>query len=107
MNNIGELITGQQATIISKETGQTWYVNSYGAGTVNSDPYYRENLVIGDLPAGVYELRAAYAGFSHRMEIEIFPGRVSYFVFRGHDGFSVEDPPLPEFEALPYGTPTP
>ena len=52
--------------------------------------YYNENLVIGDLPAGNYLLRTAYAGISHRLEIEIRPGLVTYFVFQGYQSFPVE-----------------
>jgi len=107
MDRVGSLRTGQQIILTDPDTGQNFFARSYGNESVNSDPYYLENLVIGDLPAGVYVLRTAYAGFSHRMEIEIFPGRVSYFVFRGQYSFSLEDPPQLEFEALPYATPTP
>jgi hypothetical protein len=68
---------------------------------VVSDPYYRENLVVGDLPAGKYELRASYAGYNHTADVEIYPGMVSYFVFSGWGGFIIESPPSPGVEFAP------
>lgn len=109
-NNTGELINSQQVTIISKETGQTWYVNSYGEGTVNSDPYYRENLVIGDLPAGDYIVWLPYEGSTYNTEMRINPGMVSFITFRGKNGISTAPPSDPQVDFTPPDstqTPTP
>jgi murein DD-endopeptidase MepM/ murein hydrolase activator NlpD len=102
-----ELVTGQQIIVTDPDTGQNWFARSYGAEAINQDQYYRENLVIGDLPAGNYLLRTAYAGLSHRLEIEIRPGLVTYFVFKGYQSFSVAEPPVPEFDPLGTVTPVP
>lgn len=107
MNTDGELVNGQQIIVTDPESGQNWFARSYGAEAINPDEYYRENLVIGDLPAGKYLLRTAYAGISHRVEIEIQPGRVTYFVFQGYLSFSVQAPPTPEFDPLVAATPAP
>ena len=107
MDTSGNLVEGQQIIVTDPENGQNWFARSYGFEAVNSDPYYRENLVVGDLPAGTYQLRLAYAGFSHQAEIEIYPGMVTYFVFRGHNSFSVEAPPAPEFDPLGTLAPVP
>jgi murein DD-endopeptidase MepM/ murein hydrolase activator NlpD len=109
-SSTGELIASQQATIFSKQTGQTWYVNSYGAGTVNSDPYYRENLVIGDLPAGEYTFWFPYEGTTYNTDVQIRPGMVSYISLRGKGGISTEQPDDPAVEFTPpdsTATPTP
>jgi murein DD-endopeptidase MepM/ murein hydrolase activator NlpD len=103
----GRLVTEQQIIVTDPVTGQNWFARSYGAEAVNPDPYYRENLVIGDLPAGIYLLRTAYAGVSHRLEIEIRPGLVTYFTFRGYHSFTVTEPPLPGFDPLGTATPQP
>lgn len=95
MSTGGNLLEGATVTIRSKQTNQTWYVNSYGAGTVNSDPYYRENLVIGDLPAGDYVIWLPYEGSTYNTDITIYPGMVSYFSFRGKNGIKTEPPPTP------------
>ena len=107
MNTDGELVSGQQIILTDPETGQNWFARSYGAEAINPDEYYRENLVIGDLPAGKYLLRTAYAGLSHRLEIEIHPGMVTYFVFQGYLSFSEQAPPTPEFDPLGTATPVP
>lgn len=110
MNSTGELLDGQTVTVFSKENGQTWFVNSYGQGTVNSDPYYRENLVLGDLPSGDYVLWLPYEGSTYNIEMTITPGMVSYFTFRGKGGLKTDPPatPLPQFTPpVETVTPTP
>ncbi len=110
MNSTGELLAGQTVTVISVKSGQTWYVNSYGQGTVNSDPYYRENLVLGDLPAGRYKLWMPYEGTTYNIEIVINPGMVSYFTFRGKNGLITDPPATPQTAFTPpveTATPTP
>jgi hypothetical protein len=92
---VGELVDQQQFIVESLENGQYWLVNTYSAGTVHADPYYNENLVMGDLPAGWYEVRVAYVGRWYYTLVEILPGRVSFFRFRGQDGFTVGAPPTP------------
>lgn len=103
----GALLPDYLVTVSSKETGQVWRVNSYNKGRVNSDPYYRENLVLGDLPAGEYDIEIAYVGFAHNLDLQIIPGMVSYFSFQGRVGFSTELPPPPGEEFIPPpGTPS-
>lgn len=101
MNNSGYLITGQLVTVISKQNKQTWYVKSYGEGTVNSDPYYRENLVLGDLPGGDYTVWIPYDGSTYNTDITIYPGMVSYFTFRGSSGIKTDPPPTPVVNFTP------
>ena len=102
----GELLHGQLVTVHAPQSGQNWFARSYGPEAVNSDPYYQENLVVGDLPAGIYELRAAYAGFNHTYQVEIYPGLVSYFNFSGWDGFQGGLPPAPGVDFSPLVTQT-
>jgi murein DD-endopeptidase MepM/ murein hydrolase activator NlpD len=97
----GGLVSDQLIIITYPQSGQNWFARTYGPTSVNSDPYYQENLAVGDLPAGTYELRTAYAGFSYTAQIEVRPGLVSYFVFRGFDGFSIETPPAPGLDFTP------
>ena len=105
----GQPVDAQLIIVHSNLNGQNWFARSYGVGAANSDPYYRENLVVGDLPAGRYELRTAYGGYSYTLEVEIRPGVVNYFVFDGFDGFIRATPPLPgaDFTPEPWGTTTP
>jgi hypothetical protein len=80
-------------------------VLTYGLGTVNSDPYYQENLVLSDLPAGIYKLMINYKDKDIQSFVEIYPGQVTYFTFTDKFGFQVVPPPPPKLDFLP-GTAT-
>ena len=103
------LLRHYQLRVISYESGRTRRVRTYGPKVVNGDAYYQENLVLSDLPAGWYELQITYREDEQnkelRHQIQIFPGQVSYFTFRGlEEGFETGLPENPGMEAL---TPTP
>lgn len=95
MDSSGNLVNGQPVIITSQTTGQNWFARSYGPDSINPDAYYQENLVVGDLPAGKYDLRMYYAGYRLVGEIEILPGLVRYFHFYGLAGFDYSMPDLP------------
>jgi murein DD-endopeptidase MepM/ murein hydrolase activator NlpD len=101
MNNRGVPLESYLVTVRSLENGQTWRANSYGRGSVVSDPYYRENLVISDLPAGRNEIEINFWGVDLTQEIEIRPGLVSYFSLRGLNGYSLDPPPGEDFSPIP------
>ncbi len=109
MDTVGQLIYDQQLIITDPLHEQNWLAWSYGKTAVNSDPYYQENLVIGDLPEGQYLLRVAFGGMNFSTPIEVHAGIVNYFTFRGYNGFSVEPPPMPgaEFTPAPIGAAIP
>ena len=106
MESNGTLLHGQYV-IVSAPDGQNWFAKTYGTETVNSDPYYQENLVIGDLPAGNYTIRIAYAGGAYNGKVTIYPGLVSYFEFWGYRGFEIGQPPSTEADYSPLVTITP
>ncbi len=93
MTTNGDLLEKQLVIVQSKQNGQRWRAYSYSHGAIYSDPYYQENLVISDLPAGRYEIRVLYLSKMYTMEIDIYPGMVSYFTFRGRAGLNQEPPP--------------
>jgi hypothetical protein len=106
MNTGGRKLKSQLVTVRTKEDEQFWRAFSYHGGkNVNSDPYYQENLVIGDLPAGHYEIEINYLSKIYTLDIEIRPGLVSYFSFRGRSGFTSEIPPLPGSDFEPAQSP--
>lgn len=80
-------------------------VRTYGEGAVNPDPYYQENLVLSDLPAGLYKITLVYNDKPQQTWVEIFPGQVSYFTFEGENGFETERPSAPTQEFLPEALP--
>lgn len=81
--------------VTSINTGQVWKAHSYADGAVNTDWYYQENLVLGDLPTGRYKIETSYSGKLYTLEFEINPGRVRYLTFQGKHGFRDQPPPLP------------
>ena len=81
-------------------------VFTYAEGPVNSDDYYQENLVLSDLPAGLYKIAFEYKDKKLQFWADIYPGQVTYFTFTDEDGFQVLPPPVPTLDFLP-GTATP
>ena len=109
MNGVGQLLYDQQIIITDPQNVQNWFAWSYGKTAVNSDSYYQENLVIGDLPAGSYILRTDFGGVGFKAPIQVYPGMVNYFTFRGYWGFTVESPAAPgaDFTPAPLETAIP
>jgi hypothetical protein len=65
---------------------------------IYSDDYFRENFVIGDIPAGEYELSMIYKNKWYRTNVTIAPGTVNYVTFNGRNGFKQAMPEAPEIE---------
>jgi murein DD-endopeptidase MepM/ murein hydrolase activator NlpD len=78
------------------ETEKKYLVYTYASdATIHSDAYYNENVVLGGLPAGVYELNVQYAGMNNPVDIQILPGQVTYFAFYGFALYDFSAPPTP------------
>ncbi len=105
MNTGGRRVEGQLVVVRPPQGEQFWRAKTYHFGNINLDPYYQENLVISDLPAGRYEIVINYLSKIYKLEIEIFPGLVTYFSFRGRSGFTSESPPLPGADFNPPQSP--
>jgi len=80
----------------SLDTKMQYSVETYGPDNANSDAYYNENIVLGNLPAGVYELIIPYGALDRKVNIQILPGQITYFSFHGFSGFDFTPPPVPE-----------
>ena len=103
MNTDGSPLHHYTVRVKSYETGRTRRVKTYGPGVVNRDKYYQEDMVLSDLPAGWYDIQIDIDSYEGRIQLEIFPGQVTYFTFQGEEGFTFDLPPSPGIEAL---TPT-
>lgn len=101
MNRVGVALESHLVSVRSAESGQIWKAYSYARGMIKSDAYYRENVVISDLPAGRYTVVINYWGKDITQEIEIRSGLVSYFSFYGQEGFSLDAPTLPGADFTP------
>lgn len=102
----GSLLDRQDVYVRNLETNQKWTVRSYGNQTINNDTYYQENVVLSDLPAGRYEVEIDYQDNPETLQVEIHPGAVSYFKFRGKLYFNASLPPTPSMDTL-LGTQSP
>ena len=78
---------------------------TYAQGAANSDAFYQENLVLSDLPAGLYKIAFEYKDKQLQFWADIYPGQITYFTFTDEDGFQVVPPPMPTLDFLP-GTAT-
>lgn len=94
------ILTEQDVVVRNTDTRQKWTVRTYGKAAVNSDPYYRENMVLSDLPAGNYELTIDYLEETYTLNIQIHPGAVTNFSFQGARGFRTDLPPAPDASSL-------
>lgn len=99
-NTNGSFLTEQSVSVVNRVSGQRWTVISYGPSAVNKDPYYQENLVLSDLPAGSYTVSIDYLEKRYSQELDIRPGAITYFAFRGENGFRMRLPPEPVDENL-------
>ena len=77
------------------ESEKQYSVRTYGPMTVNSDEYYKENVVLGDLPAGIYELNIPFGTLNRKVNIQILPGQITYFSFQGYKSFDFSLPSIP------------
>jgi murein DD-endopeptidase MepM/ murein hydrolase activator NlpD len=100
MNASGGFLSSYPVEVRNKKTNQKWTVYSYGKQAVNSDPYYHENLVLSDLPAGLYEIKIEYKEDPAKQDINIYPGTVSYFTFWGERYFRLDPPTNPGLKDL-------
>jgi murein DD-endopeptidase MepM/ murein hydrolase activator NlpD len=93
--------------VVVKDTASTrqWVLRTYGPQAVNNDPYYRENMVLSDLPAGTYTINFLFSGVVHKQDVQINPGQVTYFSFHGWD-MSLATPQAPS-ETPGFATPQP
>jgi murein DD-endopeptidase MepM/ murein hydrolase activator NlpD len=95
MSTYGQRLDSYLVLLKSLDTEKQYSVNTYGPLTVNADAYYNENVVLGDLPAGIYELNIPYGALNRKANIQILPGQITYFSFYGYNGYDFTLPPTP------------
>ena len=108
MSSGGRLLENESVYIHSRldvenedEEDEVWIAKSYTMEGINSDPYYQENFVLSDLPAGYYRVNIPYIWTVFTKVIEIRPGEVTYITFEGWKGINVTEPPKPEILFTP------
>jgi len=97
MDSMGNKIYHLDVTVTSQQSSQVWTVDTYADDIMaKSDDYYRENLALSDLPAGLYTISLVYMDETYKQNIRINPGMVSYFTFQGIYKYSTSLPATPE-----------
>ena len=87
---------------VDSEAGKDKHiVRTYGGGPINLDPYYQENMVLGDLPSGIYKVTINFDKKNRQTWLDIIPGQVTYFTFTGEHGFELSLPPEPRLDFVP------
>ncbi|HWQ46094.1 MAG TPA: M23 family metallopeptidase [Longilinea sp.] len=92
MNSNGSLLSSM-AVAVQDRYGNLWNINTYAPQVVTGDDYYRENMVLGDLPEGTYWISFDYNEERIVQRVEIHNGAITYFTFQGIYGFSFDLPP--------------
>ena len=97
MDANGGLLEKATIKIHSLEKNRYWEVKTYGPAGYNlvEDPYYHENMVIGDLPAGDYEVLVPSGDKIVAHNVTLRPGMVTFFSYRTKIGFDDNPPPTP------------
>jgi len=95
MSTYGTILNSYLVMAKSLETGHYYTTWTYAELNVHADEYYQENVAIGNLPAGVYELNIPYGALNRIVNIEILPGQVTYFKFYGFAGYDFGPPVTP------------
>lgn len=97
MSTAGTLLKKYLVIVKSFDTKQELDLYTYGSElTIHRDAYYDENMVMGNLPAGLYELNIPYGALNRKVTIQILPGQVFYFTFSGFSGYDFTLPPSSE-----------
>ena len=98
----GEMLLKQEVILENQATLEEWQGKTYGSiYTVNGDPFYDENFALSDIPAGTYKVRIPYYGYMYELVIQVKPGAVTYFRYRGLMGFNDFYPYEDRPESLP------
>lgn len=92
LNERNGAIEKLEVTVNSLESRRTWRNYTYTMLGIKSDPFYQENFVIGDLPAGEYQISFTYEEQNYAQIITINPGVVSFFQFQPKAGFTFTPP---------------
>lgn len=91
----GRLITDADIQVIPVDVEAPTRTQRTYNRAVRSDEVWRENFVVGDLPAGRYTLLLAVNGITYRRDVTIHPGQTTFEIVSTR------------FEFIPTATPIP
>jgi murein DD-endopeptidase MepM/ murein hydrolase activator NlpD len=96
LNKYGTFLNNRDVWITSKTTGEVWKMKTYYAQATSNDPFYSENLVLGDLDVGEYEIMFLNNYIYNKYTFTIQPGAITYIRFKSGEGFSTTLPDASE-----------
>ncbi|MFO7683722.1 MAG: peptidoglycan DD-metalloendopeptidase family protein [Chloroflexota bacterium] len=102
VDNRGRPITGAKLQLRPPGSNEILRQQSTYATTVRADDIWQENFVIGDVPAGKYELHITVADVAYKRNVEIFSGQTTYETIATEFSFIPTSTPIP----LPTPVPT-
>lgn len=102
LNKYGTFLNDRDVWITSKATGYVWKMKTYYAQATSNDLFYSENLVLGDLDVGEYEITFLNNYVYNKYTFTIQPGAITYVRFKSGEGFSTT---LPDASELTGFTP--
>jgi hypothetical protein len=91
----GRLIPGATVSVRSVSADVPTRLQRTYSLSVRSDDVWRENFVVGDLPAGQFMLLVSVNNITYRRDVVILPGQTTFEVIST------------QFEYVPTATPTP
>ncbi len=106
----GNYVLGATITVVPRNVNTTIRrQRTYEDERLKADEVWRENFVVGDLPAGIYDVfLEANLGegvrSDYRRTIEVLPGRTNFMVVQGEFVFVPTPTPLPTVAPLITGT---
>jgi murein DD-endopeptidase MepM/ murein hydrolase activator NlpD len=98
----GRHIPGARIELRPPDSNDILRKQSTYATIVQSDDIWQENFVIGDVPAGEYELHITFADVSYKRDVEILPGQTSFEIIATEFSYNPTSTPIP----LPTPFPT-
>lgn len=110
IDEVGNPVLRADITVVPRNVNTTIRrQRTYEDARLKPDEVWRENFVVGDLPAGVYDVfLEAHLGeevkTDYRRTIEVLPGRTNFMVVQGEFVFVPTPTPLPTVEPLITGT---
>ncbi|NHZ72601.1 MAG: peptidoglycan DD-metalloendopeptidase family protein, partial [Aquificales bacterium] len=97
----GRMIPGAKLELRLPDANENLRQQSTYATTVRSDDIWQENFVIGDVPAGQYELHITVADVAYKRDVEILPGQTTFEIIATEFSFNPTSTPIPLPTPLP------
>jgi hypothetical protein len=91
----GRLIPGAKLELRPPDSNEILRQQSTYATTVRSDDIWQENFVIGDIPAGDYELHITFADVAYKRDVTILPGQTSFEIIATEFSYNPTSTPIP------------